>query len=536
MIFATETLALGINMPARSVVIERLSKWNGETHANITPGEYTQLTGRAGRRGIDVEGHGVVLWQPGLEPKSVAGLASTRTYPLRSSFRPSYNMAVNLVRQFGREQARELLEQSFAQFQADKAVVGLARQLRKSDDALAGYAETAACDRGDFMEYAGLRRSLSDLEAHRAKARRYDRRREAEESVESLRPGDVIDVPAGKYSGIALVIDPGVRSDREGPRPYVLTLDRHARRLSMVDFPTPVSSLTRLKVPRNFNGRDPQARRDLASTLRQRTKDMPPRRHRAASDRDEGGDRELEQLRSRIREHPCHGCPDREDHARWAERWHKLHRDSQTLRRRIEQRTNTIARRFDRICEVLTELDYLAEVDGTTTVTAKGQRLMRIYAELDLVASEAIEQGLWSGLSPSGLAAALSALVYESRRADDAGPPRLPGGPVKQALAETVRLWGDLEELQREHRIEFSREPDLAFAWAAYRWAEGDDLDEVLDATDLAAGDFVRWVKQLVDLAGQVADAAGSTGLRDTARETVAQLRRGVVAYSSVST
>ena len=154
-VFATETLALGINMPARSVVIEKLSKWNGETHADITPGEYTQLTGRAGRRGIDVEGHGVVLWQPGLEPKSVAGLASTRTYPLRSSFRPSYNMAVNLVRQFGREQARELLEQSFAQFQADKAVVGLARQLRKSDDALDGYAEAAACDRGDFMEYAG---------------------------------------------------------------------------------------------------------------------------------------------------------------------------------------------------------------------------------------------------------------------------------------------------------------------------------------------------------------------------------------------
>ncbi len=143
-VFATETLALGINMPARSVVIEKLSKWNGETHAEITPGEYTQLTGRAGRRGIDVEGHGVVLWQQGLDPKAVAGLASTRTYPLKSSFRPSYNMAVNLVHQFGRERARELLESSFAQFQADKAVVGLARQLRKSEDALDGYAEAAA--------------------------------------------------------------------------------------------------------------------------------------------------------------------------------------------------------------------------------------------------------------------------------------------------------------------------------------------------------------------------------------------------------
>ena len=142
-VFATETLALGINMPARTVVIEKLTKWNGETHADITPGEYTQLTGRAGRRGLDVEGHGVVLWQPGMNPREVAGLASTRTYPLRSSFRPSYNMAVNLVHQYGRETSRELLEQSFAQFQADKAVVGLARQLRKAEEALEGYAESA---------------------------------------------------------------------------------------------------------------------------------------------------------------------------------------------------------------------------------------------------------------------------------------------------------------------------------------------------------------------------------------------------------
>ena len=153
-VFATETLALGINMPARTVVIEKLTKWNGETHADITPGEYTQLTGRAGRRGLDVEGHGVVLWQPGTDPREVAGLASTRTYPLRSSFRPSYNMAVNLVHDFGRATARELLEQSFAQFQADKAVVGLARQLQKSEEALAGYADAASCHLGDFMEYA----------------------------------------------------------------------------------------------------------------------------------------------------------------------------------------------------------------------------------------------------------------------------------------------------------------------------------------------------------------------------------------------
>ena len=127
-VFATETLALGINMPARTVVVEKLDKWNGEHHADLTAGEYTQLTGRAGRRGIDVEGHAVVLWQPNLDPVAVAGLAGTRTYPLTSSFRPTYNMAVNLVGQVGRARAARLLESSFAQFQADRGVVGLARQ------------------------------------------------------------------------------------------------------------------------------------------------------------------------------------------------------------------------------------------------------------------------------------------------------------------------------------------------------------------------------------------------------------------------
>ncbi len=534
-VFATETLALGINMPARSVVIEKLSKWNGQTHADITPGEYTQLTGRAGRRGIDVEGHGVVLWQPGFEPKSVAGLASTRTYPLVSSFRPSYNMAVNLVRQFGRERARGLLEQSFAQFQADRAVVGLARQLTKADEALTGYAEAASCDRGDFMEYSRLRRELSDVESQAAKARRFDVRREAEEALESLRPGDVIDIPSGKYSGLAVVLDPGVRSDRDGPRPYVLTIGRHARRLSMVDFPVPVQPLLRIKVPRTFNGRDPQHRRDLANTLRFKTKDMPlPRHHRHKGAVQDSS--EADRIRATLRQHPCHACPDREEHARWAERWHRLERDAVTLRRRIEQRTNTIARAFDRICAVLDSLGYL---DGDE-VTAKGERLMRIYAELDLVVAEAIEHGALSGLDPAELAAVLSTLIYESRRAEDAPAAKTPAGAVSEAIAELQRLWRDLEALQRDHRFGFARTTDAGFAWAALRWARGEDLDDVLRASDLAAGDFVRWIKQLVDLGGQVADAAGrgpaaDPGLRETARLMVGSLRRGVVAYSSVT-
>ncbi len=537
-VFATETLALGINMPARSVVIEKLSKWNGETHADITPGEYTQLTGRAGRRGIDVEGHGVVLWQQGLDPKAVAGLASTRTYPLKSSFRPSYNMAVNLVHQFGRERARELLESSFAQFQADKAVVGLARQLRKSEDALDGYAEAAACHLGDFMEYAALRHRLSETEKNLAKGRRHDRRQEVIDSLESLRPGDVIEVPSGRFAGMAVVLDPGNRADREGPRPYVLTADKHARRLSLVDFPTPVGSITRVKIPKNFNGRNPQSRRDLASTLRNRTHNLtppPPHLRPGRGEHSPVEDHRIEELRRELRAHPCHGCPDREEHARWAERWFKLDRDARTLKRRIEQRTNTIARRFDRVCDVLTALGYLDGVGDASRVTDRGRTLMRIYNEMDLLTAESLRAGLWDDLDPSGLASVLSTLVYESRRPDDAVAPRVPGGRVTEVLAEMVSIWSDLDALEREHHLDQLHEPDLGFAWAAYRWAEGDELDDILASTGLAAGDFVRWVKQLLDLADQVADASGGSDLRKVARETAKRLRRGVVAYSSVN-
>ena len=529
LVFATETLALGINMPARSVVIERLVKWNGQAHVDITPGEYTQLTGRAGRRGIDVEGHGVVLWQPDLDPVSVAGLASTRTYPLRSSFRPSYNMAVNLVRKVGRERARELLESSFAQFQTDRAVVGLATQLRKNEEALEGYREAMTCDRGDFAEYAQIRRAISDREKALARQRRADQRAQIVDSLERLRPGDVIAVPAGRQAGFAVVLDPGYVAGGDGPRPTVLTADRRVRRLSLVDFPLPVEAVNRMRVPRSFNPRNAQHRRDLAATLRQKVPDnVTTRRFKNSTP---GEDATLQELRAALRRHPCHSCPDREDHARWGERYFRLERETRHLKRRVEQRTNTIARQFDRVCQVLDALEYL---DGDRTTPA-GERLARIYSELDLVAAECLRQQVWDDLNPAELAACLSALVYETRTPEDLGEPRLPrGGRVREAIAAVVRIWEELSDLESDFKLNFLREPDLGFAWAAYRWASGVPLSTVLDESGLAAGDFVRWVKQIMDLADQIANAAGEGPVRDTARKSIELLRRGGAAYASV--
>ncbi|WUD76290.1 DEAD/DEAH box helicase [Streptomyces sp. NBC_00510] len=549
-VFATETLALGINMPARSVVLEKLVKWNGETHADVTPGEYTQLTGRAGRRGIDVEGHAVVLWQRAFDPVHLAGLAGTRTYPLRSSFKPSYNMAVNLVGQFGRHRSRELLETSFAQFQADRSVVGISRQVQRNEEGLEGYRSSMTCHLGDFDEYMSLRRQLKDREAELSRQGANQRRVAVADALEKLRPGDIIHVPAGKFAGLALVLDPGVPAGRspghhnrhdqfqhDGPRPLVLTAERQVKRLAQIDFPVPVEALDRMRIPKSFNPRSPQSRRDLASAMRSKagTAGIAPQRQRrqrsAAAD-----DNEIARLRTEIRAHPCHGCDEREDHARWAERYQRLQRDTKQLERRIEGRTNTIARTFDRICALLTDLGYLE----AEKVTADGRRLARLYGELDLLASECLRDGVWDGLGPADLAACASALVYESRSADDALPPRLPSGSAKQALGEMVRIWGRLDALEEDHRINQAegvgqREPDLGFAWAAHRWASGHGLDAVLRDADMPAGDFVRWTKQLIDVLGQIADAAPEgSPVRRNARKAVDGLLRGVVAYSSV--
>ncbi|MBO2449833.1 DEAD/DEAH box helicase [Actinomadura barringtoniae] len=531
-VFATETLALGINMPARTVVIEKLDKWNGEAHVDLTPGEYTQLTGRAGRRGIDVEGHAVVVWGPSVDPGSVAGLASTRTYPLNSSFQPSYNMAVNLVGAVGIERARTLLEESFAQFQADRAVVGLARQVRKNEEALEGYAKAAKCHLGDFMEYAALRRRLSDREAELSRERSSERRAEAARSLEHLRPGDVILVPSGRRSGLAVVIDPGVGRRSDGPAPLVLTVNRSVQRLSILDFPRPVEPIERIRIPKSFSPRNPQARRDLASTLRNKVPEDPRERRRGRADSQAADDAEITRLRAELRQHPVHGCDEREDHARWAERYFRLERETEQLRRRVEGRSQVIARTFDRVCAVLEQLGYLHGDE----VTDEGRRLGRIYNELDLLTAESLREGVWERLDHAELAACVSALVYESRQPDDAAPPKTPDGNAQEALAAMVRLWGQLDAVEKDNRVSFLREPDLGFAWTAYRWAKGHDLDEVLLETDMTAGDFVRAVKQLLDLLGQVTDAAPpNSHIRKTARRAMDAMRRGVVAYSSVT-
>lgn len=530
-VFATETLALGINMPARTVVLERLVKFNGEVHADITPAEYTQLTGRAGRRGIDVEGHAVVLYNRGLDPLAVGGLASTRTYPLKSSFRPTYNMAVNLVGQVGRQRAREVLETSFAQFQADRAVVGMALTVKRNEEALAGYAESMTCHLGDFTAYAALRNEIGDIEKEAAKARSASRRAEAAVSLEKLRPGDVIKIPGGRRSGYAIVIQGNAGGKKESASPTVLTSDAQVRRLTLMDFPTPVDPVMNLSVPKHFNPRNAKSRKDLAATMRIKVPhDPPPPRHTSSAGSEQ--EKRVSELRRQMRAHPCHSCPEREDHARWAERWWRLRRETDRVARTVEGRSNSVARTFDRVCELLVELGYLTEAGAA--VTSQGDYLKRLYTEKDLLAAECLRLGTWKRLDPPSLAAIVSTLVHEPRRGEGEISPRMPNDDVGEAYAAMVARWSLLEDSERSHMLPTTSCPDAGMAWMMHRWASGQRLEVVLRDSEIGAGDFVRRCKQVVDLLGQIGDAAPDRSLAVSARGAIDAVMRGVVAADRI--
>jgi ATP-dependent RNA helicase HelY len=526
-VFATETLALGINMPARSVVLERLVKWNGEAHVDITPGEYTQLTGRAGRRGIDIEGHAVAVWSQNLDPTYLASLASTRTYPLKSSFSPTYNMAINMVERLGYQKARDSLESSFAQFQADRSVSGLLRQVNKHQEAIEGYGKSMTCHLGDFAEYAKIRRDIKNREQELTKAGSRSRNAAIAASLEELHRGDVIMVSAGRRSGLAVVLDPGIGVGFDGLRPTVLAADRRVVRLTVVDFSETVSALGRLRIPAHFDARSPKSRRELATHLMNSDFVQAKREKVRSSAAD---DSILLELRAALRHHPCHGCDEREDHARWAERLDRLKRETKQLDDQIQNRTHVIARTFERICAVLTELGYLLDSQATHT----GRLLGSIYTELDLLTAECIQQGVWEGLTSPELAGVVSLLIHESR-GDDRLAIKTPSGRSQDAMAAMVAIWSNLTAIEHSHRLTEAREPDPAFSWAAYRWASGHRLESVLRDSDLTAGDFVRNCKQLIDLLGQIATVTNDSALRTCALAARKSIFRGVVATASES-
>jgi ATP-dependent RNA helicase HelY len=527
-VFATETLALGINMPARTVVIERLTKFTGERHEFLTPGQYTQLTGRAGRRGIDRIGHAIVVWSPFVPFGDVAGLAASRSFVLTSAFRPTYNMAANLVRRYEPEQAHHLLNLSFAQYQADRAVVRLETRLAKREAALAPLRQQLTCELGDTEEFV----ALLEQERHTRLGDRLGANGDGEidEALRRLRPGDVIVVRGGKNAGRAAVVS--VAQRRAGTiKVKAVTEGRRLLNLGTDDFPQPPGPIGTVTLPEPFAPGTTAFQRQVAESLRHVSR-WSPRRSDEDPDAAPPGDGDGEGRDDAVQaswQHPVGACPDRDQHVRAARQAARATREIDDLRRQIAGRTESLARTFDRVLRLLEAWGHLSG----WSLTPRGDQLVRLYHECDLLIAEALESGLLDGLDPASLAGLVSCFTYEHRSPVPPPEPWYPSAKVRHRVTQLQSLAAELNADEDKARLPLTRTPDPSFFALAHAWAAGETLEHVLDDEDVSSGDFVRNMKQLIDLLRQLGEAARNPATARTAREAADRLFRGVVALSS---
>jgi len=514
-VYATETLALGINMPARTVVIEKLSKFTGQRHEFLTPGEYTQLAGRAGRRGIDSVGYVVVCWSPWVPFEQVAGLASKRTYALTSSFRPTYNMAANLVRRYEPELAHHLLNLSFAQYRIDREVVSMERQLERSRAQLErSRAALRGSADGDVEEYRTLVAALDAERRERGSGKRVG------EALSALRPGDVILV--GRHGGRVVILRQEAK--QRPPKVLALTASKDIVKLGADDFDHPPERVGRIELPTPFAPRSVAFRREAADRLRRvRIKKKGGRPRPSPLERE---------LAERIRTHPVTIGGDQDALLAAAQATDRLSRDVERLERRVRRRTESLARQFDRVLRILEAWGYVDD----WSLTEAGELLAGINTERDLLLAEALRSGLFDDVSPAEAAALVSCFTYERRGSDNTGPvapERWPSHRVAQRAREVERIWRDLAAVEDEAGLPETTPPDPGFTALAAGWVEGEELGDLLLEDELTGGDFVRHIRQLVDLLRQVADVAPKPSTTVAARAAADACFRGVVAASS---
>ncbi len=502
-VFATETLAVGVNMPARTVVIEKLTKFTGDHHEALTAGEYTQLTGRAGRRGIDDEGHAIVLWSPFVAFDQVAALAGSRTFHLRSVFRPTYNMAANLVGSYTNEEAHHLLNLSFAQYQSDRDVVRLearTERVRLARDQARVQAESPY---GDIWEY---RRSLDA-----ARQRRRDVADAVEAALAELRPGDVIHVSRGKYKGPVAVVANAHR--KTGMRLTTITRQADVLLLTASDFADPPRPLSRIKLPNAFAPNRAEYRKEVSRFL--------------ARAKLAGGSKKA-RTDAAPDQHPVELDPDLRARMRAAAQAERYERELADLATRVSSHQGSLALDFDRVLSVLERRGYVDQ--SAWALTDRGRVLARVFHESDLLVCECLHLGLFDGLDPATLAGLLSTFVYEHRSPEPPTPPWFPSAEAKARWRRIQAVSEDLAADERATGLGEHRPPDPGFAAAAYAWVSGEELADVVADEELTGGDFVRTMKQLVDLARQISLVAPEARTRQAARELSDVAFRGVVA------
>jgi len=463
----------------------------------------------------------------------VAALAGSRSYALSSSFRPTYNMAVNLVRRYPPDVAHHLLNLSFAQFRADSDVVRLETQIERTSKHIDEARSAARCSRGDVEEYRRMIRASEESARQRPSMGA-----EVVAALERIRPGDVLAVRGSKSGGRVAVLSTTRRKGGD-IRVRAITPDRRIISLTPKDFPGPPAPLAKVRLPTPYAPNSSSFQRAVASALVAAR--MSPRAEGDSGEERDGG-RGARSAPARnwraalamsqaaaAQSHPVASCPDLRVHLRALDREERLARDLERLQRRVKGRLESLARQFDRVLRVLEAWGY---VDGWS-LTATGGMLARIYHEADLLVAECVGEGLLDGLGPAEMAGLVSVFTFEAR---GQGEPSswFPTPRLRRRWQDIKRLASDLNAAEDEAGLPLTRSPDPGFIGLAHAWAAGEDLAEVIEGEEISGGDFVRNIKQLVDLLRQVADAAAEPATSRSARSAAEQILRGVVAASSV--
>lgn len=483
-VFATETLALGINMPARTVVIEKLTKFTGEHHELLTPGDYTQLTGRAGRRGIDDQGHAFVLWTPFTGFDDVSALARSNSFELKSAFRPTYNMTCHLVNGYTRKQAEELITKSFGQFQTNAAVGELEARRERLVNELAKAG-------GSPAHGGGADRALEP-----------ERLREISDAIGRLKPGDVLNIDGPEGQRVAVLSSTW---RRKVVRLRVVDAFGQVHELDPEAFEAAPAKLGEVRLPEPFNPNSRSHQHDIVAQLGASTR-------RSKSKKSKRAQRERAQAN--------------QSSARFAgTAANELSRDLARVEARIAERKGRLNGRFRSVVGLLSELKYIEN----WALTDRGSMLLGTFHELDLVIVESLRAGHLDGHDPATLAGLVSLFVYEQRGSDEPSEPWFSNAEAEAAANGILASSREVQRLESRYGLPESRDVDAGLFAATYGWASGGGLGDILGTESLTGGDFVRSMRQVIDILAQLAIVSNDVDTSRSARQARGKIERGIV-------
>lgn len=518
LVYATGTLALGINMPVRTTVLESLTKFNGTDFSEIGGIEYTQLIGRAGRRGKDDMGHAIVLASAEVEEGHLLDLGSGELEPLISAFYPSYNTVVNQLALRPYEEARAILARSFAQFQRNRDVAQLEVSRERVREALD--AESAkldgACEAGPVTEYVLARQRAGRASSSARKKAKKAYRKKVAASFANAHVGDVIAYAYGtslEYAYVAQV---------SGDRLRVSTWMSDLVWLTLDDLRSELRVVGQYQLPNGMKLREHGSRDVLADHLT----GLVDERVRIGLDDDllESWDRGAVRETDDVVSHPVHDCPDREAHIEAATAFLTLTKQLAHLDQLRESYDDSVGAEFDATCRLLNHLGILTGGEGEYQLGPGATPLRRIHSTSDLLIYECLKDPAFTSLDAPTLAGMMSCFTFKERHRR-----------VRPAV--DARAWHTIEknamflaELEESYGLDRPPQITPSASIAVASWAGGADLHRVLKDSHLLPGDFIVGVRRTIDLLHQVEFAMEGSELSDTARVACGLLARpGVV-------